>query len=108
MRFILDKEAEEIYVEVFLNDYLPWYSRVWRALQYVFGYKCKYGHWDCTIIDREGVKKLREIFDEFEKPKERAKFNRLKPPPPPEPPPAREIREDRAVPNPTKKVANHE
>lgn len=67
LRFTLDRESDEIYTDVYLNPWLPWHKRAWRALRYVFGYRCKYGHWDCTIINREGAKKLRAILDEFER-----------------------------------------
>lgn len=67
LRFTLDKDDGEIFTSVYLNQWLPWYKRVWRALRYVFGYRCKYGHWDCTIINREGARKLRAILDEFER-----------------------------------------
>lgn len=66
LRFTLDKEDGEIYTSVYLNRYLPWYKRAWHALRYVFGYHCKYGHWDCTVINREGAAKLRAILDEFD------------------------------------------
>lgn len=68
LRFVLDKDDDEIYVEMHLNPCLPWYKRVWQAVRYVFGYRCKYGHWNCTVINREGAKKLRAILDEFEAP----------------------------------------
>lgn len=67
LRFTLDKDDGEIFTSVYLNHWLPWHKRVWLAVRYVFGYRCKYGHWDCTIINREGAKKLRAILDEFER-----------------------------------------
>mgnify|MGYP001767292369 CR=1 FL=1 len=65
LRFTLNKEDGELYTSVFLNDWLPWYKRLWRAFRYVFGYKCKFGHWDCWIMRREDVDKLRALIDEF-------------------------------------------
>lgn len=55
----------EIYTSVFLNDWEPWYKRLWKATKYVFGYKCKYGHWDCTLMKPMDAMKLRKLLEEF-------------------------------------------
>lgn len=56
----------EIYTSVFLNGWLPWYKRTWRAIKYVFGYRCKFGHWDSTIMDPLQVVRLRKFLQEYE------------------------------------------
>jgi hypothetical protein len=28
------------------------------AIKYVFGYECKYGHWDCTSLSKEQIENL--------------------------------------------------
>ena len=66
LRFTLDAEAEEIYTSVFLNHWQPWYKRAWHAIKYVFGYKCKYGHFDCTVIDSRNVGQLKELIAKFD------------------------------------------
>ena len=66
LRFILDAEAEEIYTSVFLNHWEPWYKRAWKAIKYVFGYKCKYGHFDCTIIDQRNLADLKLVIQKFD------------------------------------------
>ena len=50
----------------FLNDWLPWYKRLYRAVKYIFGYKCKYGHWDVWIMDEKDIGRLREMVERFE------------------------------------------
>lgn len=44
----------EVSMNLFLSD-VPWYKRVWKAIKYVFGYKCIYGQFDEFIIDKEGA-----------------------------------------------------
>lgn len=63
---VVDNEFAEIYVEVQLNQYLPWYKRVYRAVQYIFGYECKYGHFDTTILNNKNIPQLKDILEEFE------------------------------------------
>lgn len=60
LRFILDLDEEDprIYTNVFLNQWHSWYKRVWIAIKYVFGYKCKYGHFDCFILKQADADKM--------------------------------------------------
>jgi hypothetical protein len=65
LRFILDLDKREtknpdpmIYTNVYLNNWEHWYKRVWTAIKYVFGYKCKYGHWDCFILRYEDADRM--------------------------------------------------
>lgn len=46
VKFSLDEEDGTIYASIFLNDWMPWYKRLWVGIKYIFGYKSKYGHWD--------------------------------------------------------------
>ena len=59
----MDREEGEMYTSVHLNGYLPWYKRAWYALRYVFGYHCRYGHWDCVLLDEVRATKLRDTCD---------------------------------------------
>lgn len=47
LRFWLDDDPGFpcLYASVFL-DSCPWHRRLWLGLKYVFGYKCRYGHFD--------------------------------------------------------------
>lgn len=67
LRFTLDKEEKEIYTSIFLNQYRPWWGRLWLAIKYVFGYTSKYGHFDCTILRDVNINKLRMMLDELER-----------------------------------------
>jgi len=60
LRFTIDADEDIIYTSVFLNQWRPWWKRVWIAIKYIFGYKCKYGHWDVTSMSYEQVEQLKK------------------------------------------------
>lgn len=63
LRFVLslDEEGPEIYTSVFLGSY-PWgWKRLWTAIKYLFGYKCKYGHWGCFSMKPEDAFRLQGL-----------------------------------------------
>lgn len=60
-------KLSSITIEVQLSKYAPWHQRVWKAVKYVFGYECKYGHWDVTILNVEEVNKLHMLLHDFNK-----------------------------------------
>ena len=66
LRFTLNKDPGDacIYTSVFLNDWQTWYQRLWVAIKYAFGYKCKYGHWDTWALREEDAKVLRAMLDD--------------------------------------------
>lgn len=53
---IFDKDGE-VYVEVFLNQFLPWYKRLYVAFQYVFG-RTPVSAYDCTVLTSDESMKL--------------------------------------------------
>jgi hypothetical protein len=74
VRFVLDPNAKEdgnyedrLWLETYLHNYHRWYKRLWIAIKYVFGYRCMYGHFDCTIIKPSQYKKLRELIEHAER-----------------------------------------
>lgn len=58
LRFVYDPEDNELYTEVFLSQYRNIFMRIWVAFRYVFGYRCKYGHWDCWLLKAEDCQRL--------------------------------------------------
>lgn len=62
-----DPNDVELYIFVFLNQYRSFFGRVWIAIKYLFGYKCRYGHWDCTIIKLEDVDRLIKLLESYKK-----------------------------------------
>lgn len=58
VRFLRDEDYT--YITFFLGTG-PWYKRVVTAVKYVFGYKCRYGHFDEVILGSDKVRELVEI-----------------------------------------------
>lgn len=57
----LDQEDKVIYCHIHLTSYQSFFKRLWVGIKYIFGYKCKYGHWDEFIINHEHSDKLIEL-----------------------------------------------
>jgi len=79
LRFTLDKKEKEIHTSIFLNDYYPWWKRVWVGFRYACGYKCRYGHWDCWILRQEDADRLRTMLDELCEPETTKESDRTDP-----------------------------
>jgi len=62
-----DEEERELYLDVHLNPYHNFWQRIWRGLKYIFGYRCKYGHWDCFIFNEKDADKLQAMADALKK-----------------------------------------
>ncbi len=65
LSFVYDEEDNEIYVSVFLSQYHNFFERVWIGIKYVFGYKCKYGHFDNFILSPDDKGKLIQIIKQL-------------------------------------------
>ena len=59
-------DEEDVYMYVHLN-HDRWYKRVWNALKYIFGYRCKYGHFDEFIINETNYVHFKMIAHHVEK-----------------------------------------
>lgn len=59
LKFKLDDV--DLYTSVFLNQYRSFLGRIWVAIKYMFGYKCRYGHWDCFILKPEDIDRLADL-----------------------------------------------
>ena len=66
MIFCIDKEEGDIYVTFQLIKQ-SFFSRLWLAIKYLFGYQCKYGHWDEIILKRKAYDTIRDILNESER-----------------------------------------
>src|SRR2546429_459069 len=63
-RFILDETDGDIWLEVQLNHWRPWYKRAWLALRYLFLKEPAYaGHFDTTMLRLEDHAKIKELLD---------------------------------------------
>lgn len=65
LKFVVDKEWGQLHATIFLNDYNQWHKRVWNGIKYIFGHKCKYGHFDSWILRREDADRLKMVLNEI-------------------------------------------
>jgi hypothetical protein len=69
LRFVYDPDEGDLWTEVHLTHDV-WWKRLWTAVRHVFGYKCKYGCYDCWLMKDEDVDRL---IDLLQRKKERMK-----------------------------------
>lgn len=50
--FEYDDEINSIYCSIHLTKQKFW-KRLKKGIKYIFGYHCKYGHWDEFILDEK-------------------------------------------------------
>lgn len=65
LRFFLDKKDGWLCVSTFLSQPNSFFQRIWLAIKYVFGYKCKYGHFDCFIFRDEDADRLINLLQQL-------------------------------------------
>ena len=65
LKFQYDADEKEVYVTTFLNDYRNFYQKLVVALKYLFGYKCKYGHWDVFLLKDTDVCELKKFLEDM-------------------------------------------
>ncbi|HBY54300.1 MAG TPA: hypothetical protein DEH15_17900 [Marinilabiliales bacterium] len=58
----LDIEDNLVYCHIHLINKSFW-NRLKSGIKYIFGYHCRYGHWDEFIWRPEHADKLRELAD---------------------------------------------
>ena len=61
LQFTYDEEDKVIYTTIYLHQYRSFFKRVWVAIKYIFGYHCKYGHWDTFNFDPEDYQKIIDL-----------------------------------------------
>lgn len=65
LRFVYDKEHDEMYIEVQLIHHTSFLKRVVAAIKYIFGHTSRYGVWDCTLIDKKEAIKLKHFINRY-------------------------------------------
>lgn len=68
LRFWFDDDKDDpcIYASVFLGS-CPWYERIWKSAKYVFGYKCRYGHFDEFLLRPEDCDRMIGLLERLKK-----------------------------------------
>lgn len=67
IRFLFDREDNELSCEPHLTTNRNFFGRLFYGLRYTFGYKSKYGAWDSVIIKPEDREKLRDYLGNDDK-----------------------------------------
>jgi len=69
MVFHLDEDCwdgnPEIYTSVFLQPERNIFKRLWIAIRYMFGYRSKYGAFDCFIMQLKDADKMIRLCEAF-------------------------------------------
>lgn len=68
MWFDDDPDFSCVYISVFLGNY-GFIKRAWNALKYVFGYKCRYGHFDEFMLRPEDADRFIAVLKRLKKAK---------------------------------------
>lgn len=48
----------QLYFHFQLSQPSTFIGRCWKGIKYIFGYKCKYGHWDTINLSEEDLNRL--------------------------------------------------
>lgn len=59
--YFKDEQEDEVCMEVHLIPEYNIWKRIWNAVKYIFGYRSKYGHFDCFIFQKCDAPKLAKI-----------------------------------------------
>lgn len=54
-------DDKEVYVAVHLTPEYNIWKRIWMAIKYIFGYKCRYGHFDEFIFKKSDAGRLQKV-----------------------------------------------
>lgn len=65
--FSYNKDWEEVFVSVHLVPESNIFKRIWKALQYVFGHRSVYGHFDEFILEKDDAEKLQQVVNHLKK-----------------------------------------
>lgn len=62
--FTYDEMDQEVYLSVFLET-TGFFGRLWNAVKYVCGYKCRYGHFGNWILKKKDVERLQNLLQRY-------------------------------------------
>jgi hypothetical protein len=64
--FSYDDEDNLLYAQIHLTHYSFW-KRLVKGIKYIFGYKCRYGHWDEFLFSSEHAQDLKYLANLLER-----------------------------------------
>lgn len=60
-----------LYFQVHLNQSNGFWRRLWDAIKYVFGFKCRFGSFDEILVNKYDAKRLKNSLEKFIKANEK-------------------------------------
>lgn len=63
--FLSDEGYEELTFHLQLNQFNPWYTRIWYALKYIFNQNNNKCHWSDIVIKKEDLPRLKTIIERY-------------------------------------------
>jgi hypothetical protein len=57
----------ELSFDVFLCQHRSFWQRVWAAVRYVFGYRCRFGHFESATLKYEDADRLLELIHNYKR-----------------------------------------
>lgn len=61
-----DEEDNITYFTIHLTTWRNPFKRFWKAMKYVFGYRCRYGDFDEFILNPRDVKRFKEHLNKLD------------------------------------------
>lgn len=58
-----DADDKEVYVSIHLAPERNIFKRIWYAIRYIFGYRCRYGHFEEFIFNKNDAERLQKVVD---------------------------------------------
>lgn len=52
---------DNVYISIHLIPERNIFKRIKNAIKYIFGYKCRYGHFDEIVLNKEHYEQIQEI-----------------------------------------------
>jgi len=60
-------EEDFVFVTIHLNPERSIWKRIKHAVMYIFGYRCRYGHFDEIVLKKSDANKLQNVVDALQK-----------------------------------------
>ena len=64
--YSFEDEQGEVTLQTHLKT-LPFWERLGNAFKYLFGFKSRYGDFDCLILDKDSVPVLKKVINRLSK-----------------------------------------
>ncbi len=59
-----DEDCNLVYVSIHLSKF-NFFKRLIFGIKYIFGYYCKYGHWEEFIISKNNINEFKDIINKI-------------------------------------------